>query len=169
MRRQHAHTVAPSDTAGRTGCPNGECGLVRPLAVLHHTMMRLADRLAAPIGLTGARWLLLSAVARAGEPCTAGQLSDEALMSVQNVSRMLAALESEGFVRRFQRPGHGRAVFAELTPKGSRAIQRTQSMADRFRRHFHAGLVPADVGRIESYLQRLLRNLCEFERELDRT
>lgn len=133
-------------------------------------MMRVGDRLAAEVGLTSSRWLLLCAVdetERRGEPPTVGELSERAALSVQGVSRMLAAMEGEGLIARSTRPGHGRAVFVSLTAAGRAALEATGSIAERFEAGLLRGLAEGDVASIERELGRLIENVKDLEQELD--
>lgn len=150
------------------GCEGRECGLVRHFFTLHHMLMRTGDRAAASIGLTAARWLLLCAASRTGEPRTVGRLSEDAMMSVQNTSRMIASMEDEGLVRRATRRGAGRAVFVELTAKGRKALERTEALAERFDRVFLAGFAPCEIDRLRADLERLIANLHAYETELEK-
>jgi len=134
--------------------------------MLHNAMMRVGDRLAAPIGLTSSRWLLLCRIGRASEPVTVGSLSHDALMSVQNASRMIVAMEREGLVRRCRRPGAGRAVFVELTEFGRTRLGQTVELARRFERALVGGLTPERRDQIHAGLECLIENLSTFEKEV---
>jgi DNA-binding MarR family transcriptional regulator len=142
--------------------------LVRRLFVLHHLMMRLGDRLTAPLGLTSSRWMLLCSLARFDREATVTELATEALQSPQNISRMLAELESRGLVARAQRPGAGRVVFVRLTDAGERAAAALEQCGERFCGPFLSGFDAATVGRMEDDLARLIANLSAFEAELQR-
>lgn len=153
-----------SGAAGREAC------LVRQVFTLRHLMMRVGDRLSAEIGLTSSRWLLLCAIGeteQAGEPPTVGELSERATLSVQGVSRMLAAMEGEGLIERSTRPGQGRAVFVSLTGVGRAALEATESLAERFEQGLLRGLNDDEVSAIEERLGRLIGNVKDFEQELD--
>jgi DNA-binding MarR family transcriptional regulator len=159
-----AKTADPAGAGGREAC------LVRRVFTLRHLMMRVGDRLSAEIGLTSSRWLLLCAIGETeqdGEPPTVGELSERATLSVQGVSRMLAAMEGEGLIVRSSRPGHGRAVFVSLTEVGRAALEATESLAERFERGLLRGIDEGDVASIEDRLGRLIANVQDFEQELD--
>lgn len=146
-------------------CQN-ETPLVRHIFVLHHLMMRVGDRLASELGLTASRWLLLCAIGRAEQPPNVGELSDEATLSPQNISRMLVAMEGEGLIERFSRKGMGRAVFVRLTPAGQRAYEQTQELALRFGGPFLEGFDEHELISVSGALGRLIENLSRYEQEL---
>jgi DNA-binding MarR family transcriptional regulator len=93
-------------------------------------------------------------------------LSEDALLSLQNVSRMVACMEEDGLVERFTRPGQGRATFVRLTERGRVVHEQTKEQARRFACAFLAGLGEADVEWMESGLERLIGNLERLEREV---
>lgn len=158
-----------AETSG--GCVDGprrwkEAPLAQRLFIIHNMMMRIGDRLVAHLGLTSSRWLLLGAVANRPEPPMLSELSNDALLSLQNVSRMVACMEEDGLVERFTRPGMGRATFVRLTGRGRAIHDQAREAAKRFSQTFLAGLAPAEVDRLEGDLDRLIGNLERLEREL---
>lgn len=140
--------------------------LAQRLFIIHNLMMRVGDRLVAHLGLTSSRWLLLGAVAKRAEAPMLSDLSEDALLSLQNVSRMVASMESDGLLERFTKPGSGRAVFVRLTERGRLVHDQTRDAAERFASAFLAGLDAGQVGRMESDLERLIVNLEGFEKTL---
>ncbi|MEC9373237.1 MAG: MarR family transcriptional regulator, partial [Planctomycetota bacterium] len=140
--------------------------LILGFFVIHNMAMRLGDRLTAPIGLTSSRWMLLCAIGDTDEPRTITELSDDAMISVQNVSRMVAAMEREGLVRRFSKKGAGRALFVRLTPEGERAMEATRALGDRFHSEMLEGVSDEEVESLRSMLGRLIGNLERFESTL---
>lgn len=169
--------VAPMESPERPQLCNCSCGPRRwkeaPLAqrvfIIHNMMMRIGDRLVAHLGLTSSRWLLLGAVADRCEPPMLSELSTDALLSLQNVSRMVASMEADGLLERFAKPGNNRAVYIRLTDKGRAIHERTKAQARRFAEAFLAGTSERDIERLESDLEYLIRNLESLERELSRS
>jgi len=139
--------------------------LVGELFRVHHLMMRIGDRLTAEIGLTASRWLLICALGELEGP-TVGQLSEQAMLSPQAVSRMLAAMDAEGLVERVRSRADARVVTVRLTDAGRRAHERTVELAERFRGPFLDGLSESRVDRIANDLERLISNLVRFEHDL---
>ncbi len=151
--------------------PEGGCAAsVRPLVAdiftINNIAMRIGDRLAKPMGLTSSRWMLLCLVAHAERPPTVGELSTAADLSVQNVSRMLGAMEAEGLVRRSPCPEDARKCVVELTERGERAAAATAELAASFDCRFLQGFDAARVARLQEDLSELVANLKAFEAEL---
>jgi len=150
-------------------CPVGdapECELFRSVFTVNTLLMRVTDKLTGSLGLTGSRWLLLSAVVWGDEAPTITELSQRCLLSVQNVSRMIASMESEGLVERSPVPGGGRAHRVVLTERGREVLKGTVSLAEHLREGFLAGLSDDEVGMLSDRMERLVTNLRRMEEEL---
>lgn len=135
--------------------------------MIHNMAMRIGDRLAAPIGLTSSRWMLLCSIDRSEQPPTIAQLSEDAMMSVQNISRMLVSMEDEGLIERSSKPGAGRTRFVRLTSAGQSAARATEDLGNLFHERFLAGLKDSQIEELKSRLDGLIGNLEQFEDELD--
>jgi PAS domain S-box-containing protein len=93
---------------------------------IHEAFSRLSRRLRAldfPSGLTNERLSTLAAVG-VHEPVSVSALADAEIVAVPTMSRMVAALEAEGFLRRREDKLDGRGVLVSTTAKGRRAYQR---------------------------------------------
>ena len=141
---------------------------MRKLFQLHHVMMRLGDRLAEPLGLTSSRWIVLCSVGGRETPPTVAELSDDMMLSPQNIARMVCAMESEGLIERFNDPAGGRAARLRLTPEGEAARQKTFELRGRFLAPFVEGFDPARQDRFERDVDDLIANLARFEQQLTR-
>lgn len=146
-----------------------EAPLAQRLFIIHNMMMRIGDRLVAHLGLTSSRWLLLGAVANRPEPPMLSDLSNDALLSLQNVSRMVASMEADGLFERFTKPGMGRATYIRLTDKGLAIHERTKAQSCRFAEAFLVGTSADDVERMETDLEHLIKNLEALEGEVCNT
>ncbi|MGP1345931.1 MAG: MarR family winged helix-turn-helix transcriptional regulator [Phycisphaerales bacterium] len=149
------------------------CPLARELFVIHNQMMRIGDRLVADLGITASRWLLLGALGACGdrekvrpEGVTITELSQDALLSVQNVSRMVAALEADGLVERTTVPGHGRSTFVRLTDAGRALHDALEQRAETFGTGLMIGVSIQDAIACARVLKRLSANLTDMERRL---
>ena len=104
---------------------------------MHEAFSRLSRRLRAldlPDGLTNERLSTLASV-RVHEPVSISALADAEVVSLPTMSRMVAALERERFVRRRANKSDGREVLISTTAKGKRAYRRaTQRSLDQLRR-----------------------------------
>ncbi len=130
--------------------------------------MRIGDRLVSPLGLTSSRWLLLGALEKYEQPPSLSDLSQDGLLTLQNVSRMVAAMEQEGLVERFSSPGHGRSVFVRITERGCNLLEQAEEAARRFAAGFLAGMKDKQVSESERILETLICNLESFEDALNK-
>jgi MarR family transcriptional regulator for hemolysin len=144
-------------------CAGRECCIARSLMTAANLLTRTADRVAAPLGLTSSRWLMLCAIARFDDPPSVSELSNETLLTAQNVSRMLASMEREGLVRRVRAGAGGRTHAVRLTNQGSETLEKTRALADRIEVGFLAGFSQERLLRLEDDLQALISNLCDLD------
>lgn len=144
-----------------------EAPLILRFFMIHNMTMRIGDRLTGPHGLTSSRWMILCAIGDREEPPTLSELSADAMLSLQNVSRMIASLEREGMLKRFQKPGGGRAVYVRLTPKGVRAQETLHTLGEHFDSRFLKGVTKPEHSALAKKLDRLIANLEAFESELN--
>ncbi|MDX2114700.1 MAG: MarR family transcriptional regulator [Planctomycetota bacterium] len=167
---ERSHAVA-APTPSSDGCDDPrrcrEAPLCKRLFIINNMMLRLGDRLVAHLGLTTSRWLLLSSIAKRPEAPTLSELSEDGLLSLQNVSRMVAAMEADGLLERFSRPGQGRATFVRLTESGLAIHEQTKLAGLVFTQSFLSGLSESDTARMEGDLDRLIDNLESLERSLE--
>jgi len=140
--------------------------LAQRVFILHNLMMKVGDRLVARHGMTSSRWLLLGALEQFDEPPTLTELCGNALLSVQNVSRMVASLEADGLVERYTLPGRGRSVFVRLTERGVTTLEEAEAEAERFAAALLCGFSETEVNCTEGRLERLIRNLESLDGEL---
>lgn len=143
-----------------------DCPLGQEVFIIHNRMMKIADRIVAHLGLTGSRWLLLGALERYEDPPTLSALSEDALLSVQNVSRMVAAMEEDGLVERFNAPGQGRATFVRMTERGVEVKRLAREQGRRFSNVMLRGMDESEVEETRRVLHLIIGNLERFE-ELD--
>lgn len=155
-----------SCSVGHESCERYESAIIRRLFQLNHMMMRVGDRMAAPHGLTGSRWMLLCALGRDDEPKTIAAISEELLLSPQNVSRMIVSMEEDGQVKRFHQPGAGRSTFVSLTEAGWEAYGVTRGLAERFCEPFLEGFTDDEADRLGEDLSRLIDNTSGLEARL---
>ncbi|USN99328.1 MAG: winged helix-turn-helix transcriptional regulator [Phycisphaeraceae bacterium] len=148
------------------GCEKYESPLIRKVFQLHHMMMRVGDRLAGPHGLTSSRWMLLGCLGKSDEPRTIAEISEEILLSPQNVSRMVVSMEADGLVVRNTIPGSGRSVYVGLTETGWRAYGLTKGLAERFLTPFLDGFSESRIERLDRDLKKLMENTQRFEQAL---
>lgn len=160
-------TEVPGGVCARPGgCDRYESPVIRKLFQLHHMMMRVGDRMSAAHGLTSSRWMLLCALGRSDEARTVAEISEEILLSPQNISRMVASMEEDGLVERYTVRGSGRSAFVGLTEAGWRAYAVTRELADQFLEPFLEGFSEGQVQRLDRDLGALIENTHRFEQRL---
>ena len=87
------------------------------LNALHGVEAQLEGALE-PLGLSLAKFGLLSNLAAAGEPLSLGALADRCSCVRSNITQLVDRLEAEGLVTRADDPADRRSIRAELTAKG---------------------------------------------------
>ncbi|KUP98269.1 MarR family winged helix-turn-helix transcriptional regulator [Thermobifida cellulosilytica] len=118
-------------------------------AALRMAVGRLARRLRAQrpdSSLSLGQGSVLFALARHGK-MTPGALADHEKVQPPSMTRIIAALEARGLVRRMRHPDDGRQQLVEITEEGSR-------------------LVAADQQRREAWLTRRLAELSQEDKEV---
>ncbi len=124
---------------------------------VHEAFSRLARRLRAldlPYGLTNERLSTLATIA-AHEPISISALAEAEIVSLPTMSRMVDALEAEGFVKRRDDKFDSRAVLVSTTAKGRRAYQRaTQQSLSHLKGTLNT-LAPEQLAAIRTLLSTL--------------
>lgn len=89
----------------------------------HGALMAAGERLTAPVGLTAARWQVLSTIARAKQPETVANVGRIMGLARQGVQRIVNDLVADGLLRTTANPQHKRALLICLTDRGHEAFQ----------------------------------------------
>ena len=121
----------------------------------------LRRRLSAAVestGLTLPAYTALS-VLRVKDGLSNAHLARLSLVTPQSMSEVLAQLVEKGYVRRRADPGHGRVIRIELTPGGSRALERADRAVDAVEEEMLAELDADEVAGLRAVLQRCGRAL----------
>jgi DNA-binding MarR family transcriptional regulator len=84
----------------------------------HSGLMAAGERLTKPLGLTAARWQVLSTVARADCPETVANIGRLMGLTRQAVQRVVNEMILEGLLESAPNPHHKRAVLVRPTPRG---------------------------------------------------
>jgi DNA-binding MarR family transcriptional regulator len=82
--------------------------------------LRRADQ---SLGVTAARLSALSVLVFGG-PCSMSELADAEQVAGPTMSKIVAALEADGLVKRERHPEDGRAVVLSATTRGKRLMER---------------------------------------------
>lgn len=95
--------------------------LVLAVFRLNGSFLEAADRLAAPAGLTAARWQVLGAVLK--EPKSVADIARDMGLARQSVQRLADILAAEGLAAYADNPAHRRAKLLSITDAGWAAIK----------------------------------------------
>ncbi len=90
---------------------------------LHGLLMAAGARLTRSVGLTSARWQVLSAVARSSEPKPVAWVARDMGLARQSVQRVVNDLEAAGLLSFQPNPRHIRATLLAITDEGHRAFE----------------------------------------------
>ncbi|MEX2247353.1 MAG: MarR family transcriptional regulator [Dehalococcoidia bacterium] len=121
--------------ATRPSSPSGREPDLDQLAALVHSaalhLMRRIRREDEAFGLSAPRMSALSCVVFGG-PRTLGELAAVEQVSPPTMTRLVAALERDGFVARKPDTADGRVVWIRPTPKGRRVMEAGRSRRTAF-------------------------------------
>ena len=126
-------------------------------AVLH--LMRRIRREDLHFGLSASRMSALSCVAF-GTPRTVGELADMEQVSRPTMTRLVAALERDGYVEKRPDAGDGRLIWIEATPRGRHLIEDGRRRRSAFLAGHLAGLDERDrkaLGRAIGIMERIYK------------
>jgi len=89
---------------------------------LHGALIDSGEILVRPVGLTAARWQVISCVARAAQPAPVAHIAREMGLARQSVQRLADRLAADGLIEYRQNANHKRAPVVVLTDSGKRAF-----------------------------------------------
>jgi DNA-binding MarR family transcriptional regulator len=124
------------------------------IGTLHAIEARLDAALEA-LGLSLAKYKVLSMLVAAGEPLPLGALAERSACVRSNITQLVDRLEAEKLVARTDDPHDRRSIRAELTAEGRRRHAAGVRVLEAAERDLFAGLPPKD----RESLLRLLRAL----------
>ena len=115
--------------------------LVNEIVILHGRMLAEGDALAAPAGLTAARWLVLGGLADG--PSTAAALARRRGLRRQSVQETVDRLCRAGLVAKTPNPADRRAPLLRVTETGHDALEAIEAGRHAWATRL-GGEVPAD-------------------------
>jgi DNA-binding MarR family transcriptional regulator len=132
---------------------------------LPHLVVRLAYQLNNDLvaklrteGINVTRWRILAVLAM-GDGITINDISERAMMQQSALSRALARMVKEGFVRRGARRDDARCAAIHLTDKGRALFDTLNAVVRRRERLLLAGMSPREVRGAFALMRRLIRNM----------
>lgn len=95
-------------------------------------------------------------------PCTQHTIASALGVSARNVSSLVDALESDGFVHRRPHPNDRRAVLVELTPRSSELMSTMQREHDQLNTSLVAAVAATDLPAFERGITAVTERLREI-------
>ena len=146
-------------TTKRTLAGEALTALILDLFRLNSRMLASGDRLVAELGLTSARWQVLSAVDTAERPQPVAWLARDLVANRQNVQRIVNDLHEDGFVAFETNPHHRRAQLVVLTDKGRQALNAAARLQIPWVNDLSEGLLVKDIKIFHQVITALRRRL----------
>lgn len=110
-------------------------------------LLRRAGREDAKSGTSAARLSALSVLVFAG-PKTVSELAGSERVKVPTMSRLVAAMEAEGLVRKERHGSDARSVVLHATPKGRRVLDRARELRLSALASLFAGATTAELATV---------------------
>jgi DNA-binding MarR family transcriptional regulator len=126
---------------------------------LHGVLLAAADDLTKPVGLTPARWQLLSGVARAPHPAPVARVAREMGLARQSVQRVADQLVADGLLAFQDNPHHRRAALLVMTDQGTRAFEAIMDRQAPWVNELARGLALDDITAATDVLRRIEERL----------
>ncbi len=126
---------------------------------LHGALIDSGDQLVRPIGLTAARWQVISCVARAPQPAPVAHIAREMGLSRQSVQRLTDHLAADGLVEYRDNPNHKRAQLVVLTGRGEKAFVAATGRQVSWANALASGMKTEDIDAANALLRSLERRL----------
>ena len=146
-------------TTKRTLAGEALTALILDLFRLNSRMLASGDRLVAELGLTSARWQVLSAVDTAERPQPVAWLARDLVANRQNVQRIVNDLHEDEFVAFETNPHHRRAQLVVLTDKGRQALNAAARLQIPWVNDLTEGLLVKDIKTFHQVITALRRKL----------
>jgi DNA-binding MarR family transcriptional regulator len=133
------------ESRGRRGnAEPGGCRVMFSLMQAGQMIERRLEEALEPVGLSGAKFGVLTHLVRAGEPLSLGECAERMTCVRSNITQLVDRLEAEGLVRRVDDPQDRRGVRAEVTPLGIERQAAGAQHVERAQREFSKTLSEAD-------------------------
>ena len=127
---------------------------------LNGALIALGDAVAAPVGLTSARWQVMGAIAEARGALPVSSLARNMGLVRQSVQRIVDELTTLGLLRLAPNPHHRRAKLVELTDRGATLFEEVNTRWLAFADALLASIGSGEAERGAAFL-RLLRERVE--------
>ncbi len=108
-------------------------------------LLSAGDALAAPLGLTSARWQVLGAIAMSGRSLSVPRIAAQMGTTRQGSQKQINLLVKEGFLEPQANPTHKRSPLFVLTKRGRSTYTQLERIQARWARQLAAGLSLDDL------------------------
>lgn len=136
---------------------------------LNGRLQLAGDRLVSELGLTSARWQILSAIAYSDRPESVAWHARTMGVHRQGVQRIVNELSKEGMVEFKQNPHHKRAQLVVLTRKGKELYKAAITRQIPWVNELSEGLSPDDIVTAQKVVGRLKTRLEEASMQQDQS
>ena len=127
---------------------------------LNGQLLKLADTLAAPAGLTAARWQVLGAILET--PLTQAAIARRMGITRQSVRRTASQLATDGMITFEPNPAHRKAELLRPTDKAYKAVKRINPQHKAFAKRLETALGTDNLMTISSMLTELKESLSDL-------
>lgn len=94
------------------------------------------------------------------------ELSAATGLAKNTLTSMLARMEESGLIIRFPSPQDRRQTLIQLTPKARGLKERYDEVSQAMNELFFIGFSDAEIAQLEGYLDRIVQNLEQSEKQL---
>ncbi len=164
----NGNEVSGASVAATSNAPaTGTSGMAASDSILHHLSHAYHEIAAAferHMGMSRARWAVLSRLNREGA-LTQATLSRVLHVDAAAITRQVQQLEHEGLVTRWPAPEDNRFTVVELTASGRAFVESQRALRDEFERTVTTGLSVEDIDKMRHCLLHMRRNLAALDGE----
>jgi DNA-binding MarR family transcriptional regulator len=128
---------------------------------LNSRLQITADRMAREVGLSAARWQVLSTVTQATHPLTISDIARWMGLARQSVQQVADALAKDGLISYEPNPKHQRASLVVVTKKAAKLLEQLDKQRYAWAREVAATLPVADIKVASEVLDMVREKLCD--------
>ncbi|SFB50329.1 DNA-binding transcriptional regulator, MarR family [Cohnella sp. OV330] len=131
-------------------------------AIYRYLQILISSELA-PFRIGSGQYLILMAIANK-EPITQKALSEELLLDKTTITKAIAKLEAEGYVRREPDPADNRYHLLYLTEAGGDVVPKVKEALNRVSNQSLVGINEDEYALMLSLLKKVIGNMSELVR-----